>query len=113
MSKDRDVLRRGMRVEGGSKKPAKPAKPKKPKKDQVKTDSRGRKRNYGKEYIRDHSSKKAKKDRSGRNAANALLNPPKGKDVHHRDGNPQNNDRDNLGEVSRKWNRGESNRRRA
>jgi len=77
-----------------------------------KRDKRGRKRRYKAEYKRDHSSKKDKQDRSSRNTARARLNPPKGKEVHHKDGNPQNNNPGNLGVVSRSYNRAEGNRRR-
>jgi len=78
----------------------------------VKRDGRGRKRRYKAEYKRDHSSEKDKKDRASRNAARARLNPPKGKEVHHKDGNPQNNSKKNLGVVSRSYNRADGNRRR-
>lgn len=91
MAEDRDVLRRGMRL---------------------KRDSRGRKRDYKKEYARDHASASDKSSRASRNLARRKKGSPAGKDVHHRDGNPKNNSPDNLGVVSRKWNRGESNRRR-
>ena len=78
----------------------------------LKTDGRGRKRNYKAEYKRDHSSKKDKKDRGSRNKAHAKLSPPKGKEVHHKDGNPQNNSPGNIATVSRSYNRADGNRRR-
>jgi hypothetical protein len=55
------------------------------------------KRNYKQEYANYHSKTKQKKNRAGRNAARrAALKSGQakkgdGKDVHHRDGNPQNN----------------------
>jgi len=78
----------------------------------LKTDGRGRKRNYKAEYTRDHKPKKDKKDRASRNKAHAKLNPPKGKEVHHKDGNPQNNSKGNIATVSRSYNRADGNRRR-
>ena len=66
-------------------------------------------RNYKKEYRRDHSSTKDKKDRASRNAAHNAKERnggvPKGKDVHHKDGNPRNNKRSNLQVLSRSKNR--------
>ncbi len=66
-------------------------------------------RDYKKEYRRDHSSTKAKKDRASRNAAHAAKERnggvPSGKDVHHKDGNPRNNKRSNLQVMSRSKNR--------
>lgn len=53
-------------------------------------------RDYKKEYRRDHSSAKAKKDRAGRNKANRMKKPGKGKNVHHKNGNPQDNRKSNL-----------------
>jgi 5-methylcytosine-specific restriction endonuclease McrA len=41
------------------------------------------KRNYKKEYARDHAPKKDKKDRAKRNAANRKLKPGPGKEVDH------------------------------
>jgi 5-methylcytosine-specific restriction endonuclease McrA len=42
-----------------------------------------KKRDYKKEYRRDHSSTKAKKARAARNKANRKLKPGKGKEVDH------------------------------
>lgn len=42
-----------------------------------------KKRNYKKEYARDHSSAKAKKDRAARNKANRKLKPKNGQEVDH------------------------------
>jgi 5-methylcytosine-specific restriction endonuclease McrA len=42
-----------------------------------------KKRNYKKEYARDHSSTKAKKDRAARNKANRTLKPKNGQEVDH------------------------------
>lgn len=66
-----------------------------------------RKRNYKKEYQRDHSSTTAKKNRAKRNAAHRKLNPPKGKEVDHvrplsKGGS---NNASNLRVVSKKRNR--------
>ncbi len=45
------------------------------------------------------------KNRSNRNKARRKLKGCKGKDVHHRDGNPRNNKRSNLTCMSKKKNR--------
>ena len=56
-----------------------------------------KKRDYKKEYARDHASKKAKTERASRNKARRTLTKSgrvkkgDGKDVDHRDGNPRNN----------------------
>jgi len=53
-------------------------------------------RNYRKEYDNYHSKDKQKKNRAGRNLARRMMKKKvgiKGKDVHHKDGNPQNNSR--------------------
>ena len=56
----------------------------------------------GSEYDRDHSSAKDKKDRAARNKAHATKTEQvgeaamKGKDVHHKDGDPTNNAPSNL-----------------
>ena len=69
-------------------------------------------RNYREEYDKYQSSSKSKKDRAKRNAARRKLmalgavSKGDGKDVHHRDNNPQNNNRSNLQVTSRKKNRG-------
>ncbi|HIA03798.1 MAG TPA: HNH endonuclease [Myxococcales bacterium] len=42
------------------------------------------KRNYKKEYARDHSSKKDKLDRAARNKANKEEDPPPGYEVDHK-----------------------------
>ena len=49
-------------------------------------------RNYRKEYDNYHSSSKQKKNRAGRNLARRMMKKRvgiKGKDVHHKDGNPR------------------------
>ena len=65
-------------------------------------------RDYKKEYKRDHKPKKDKLDRAGRNKAHAIKERnggvPKGKAVHHSDGNPRNNKRSNLKVISRSRN---------
>jgi len=67
-------------------------------------------RNYKKEYENYHSSKEQKKRRAGRNKARRSLKDNKGivgKDVHHKDNNPLNNDKSNLSVVTQKYNRTE------
>jgi len=69
-------------------------------------------RNYAKEYRTYHSKPKQKKRRAHRNAARALMTASgavrkgDGKDVHHRDRNPANNAKKNLGVSTKKANRG-------
>jgi hypothetical protein len=65
-------------------------------------------RDYRKEYDNYHSSEKQKKNRAGRNLARRMMKKRvgiKGKDVHHKDGNPQNNSTSNLAITSIKYNR--------
>ena len=64
-------------------------------------------RNYKKEYERYHSKPEQKLRRAARNAARRSVNAPKGKDVHHKDNNPMNNDKSNLSVVSQNYNRKE------
>ena len=67
-------------------------------------------RNYKKEYENYHSKPEQKKRRAGRNKARRQLKDTKGivgKDVHHKDGNPMNNDKSNLSIVTQKYNRTE------
>ena len=67
-------------------------------------------RNYKKEYDNYHSSPEQKKRRAGRNKARRSLKDNKGivgKDVHHKDNNPLNNDKKNLSIVTQKYNRTE------
>ena len=64
-------------------------------------------RNYKKEYERYHSKPEQKLRRAARNAARRSVNAPKGKDVHHKDNNPLNNDKKNLSVVSQNYNRKE------
>jgi len=67
-------------------------------------------RNYKKEYQNYHSSDEQKKRRAGRNKARRSLKDNKGivgKDVHHKDNNPLNNDKKNLSIVTQKYNRTE------
>jgi hypothetical protein len=45
-----------------------------------------------------------KKKRAARNKAHKLMNPPKGKEVHHKDGNPLNNSPKNRSVVSKLFN---------
>lgn len=78
----------------------------------TKTSKPKRKRNYDKEYARDHASPTQKKRRAGRNAARAKMvaagKVKKGdkKDVHHKDHNTRNNKASNLKVTTRKKNRG-------
>jgi len=64
-----------------------------------------RKCNYRKEYDEYHAKPVQKKRRAGRNAANSKLKPPKGKEVHHKNGNAQDNRRSNLAVISKTANR--------
>ena len=70
-----------------------------------------KKRNYKKEYNRDHASTKAKKDRASRNKVRrqalktGRVKKGDGKDVHHVDGNPRNNSAKNLRVVKKSANR--------
>ena len=64
-----------------------------------------RKRNYRKEYDEYHAKPVQKKRRASRNAANKRLKPPKGKEVHHKNGNPRDNRRSNLAVISKTKNR--------
>ena len=63
------------------------------------------KRNYKKEYKATHGTKKGKLDRAGRNKANRLKKPGKGKEVHHKNGNPRDNSTKNLKVISKRKNR--------
>jgi len=62
-------------------------------------------RNYKKEYVRTQGTAKGKLDRAGRNKARKMLNPPKGMEVHHKNGNPRDNRRSNLKVITKKRNR--------
>ena len=70
-----------------------------------------KKRDYKKEYNRDHASTKAKKDRALRNKVrrqalkSGRVKKGDGKDVHHVDGNPRNNSAKNLRVVKKSANR--------
>jgi len=64
-------------------------------------------RNYKKEYDNYHSKPEQKLRRAARNAARRSVDAPKGKDVHHKDNNPMNNDKKNLSVVSQNYNRKE------
>ena len=71
-------------------------------------------RNYKKEYENYHSKPEQKKRRAGRNKARKLFQDKKGivgKDVHHKDNNPLNNDKSNLSIVTQKYNRTEPRKR--
>jgi hypothetical protein len=68
-------------------------------------------RNYKKEYANYHSSDKQKKRRAARNASRSLMIKKRGaaavagKDVDHKDRNPQNKSTSNLRIQSKKKNR--------
>ena len=70
-------------------------------------------RDYKKEYANYHSDPEQIKRRAQRNKARRLLKAIKtekelrGKDVHHKDGNPNNNDKKNLSVVTQNYNRKE------
>ena len=57
-------------------------------------------RNYKKEYENYHKRPEQKLRRAARNAARRSVDAPKGKDVHHKDNNPMNNDKKNLSNHS-------------
>ena len=87
-------------------------------KDSIKKYEKGRKeeteveedRDYKKEYENYHSDPEQIKRRAKRNEARRTLKNRKdikGKDVHHKDNNPMNNDKSNLSIVSQKFNRTE------
>ena len=70
----------------------------------------GEERDYKKEYENYHSSPEQIKRRAKRNEARRILKNRKGikgKDVHHKDNNPMNNDKSNLSIVSQNYNRKE------
>lgn len=68
-------------------------------------------RNFREEYKRYHSSPEQKKRRASRNAARRKMEKAgkvrkgDGKDVAHKDGNPNNNKSSNLGVQSKSKNR--------
>jgi|TARA_Y100000114_G_C11734346_1_gene315344 hypothetical protein len=68
-------------------------------------------RDYKREYEQYHSKPDQKKRRAGRNRARRIMTMLKrvkkgdGKDVHHKDGNPENNSKKNLRVESKKTNR--------
>ena len=70
-----------------------------------------KKRNYKKEYKRDHSSRSSKLDRASRNKVRrqalktGKVKKGDGKDIDHKDGNPRNNSKKNLRVVKRSSNR--------
>lgn len=76
----------------------------------------GEERDYKKEYDTYHSKPEQKKRRAGRNRARSMMKNSKGikgKDVHHKDGNPENNDKKNLSIVTQHYNRREPRLREA
>jgi hypothetical protein len=71
-----------------------------------------RSRNYKKEYREYHALPEQKKRRAARNTARSILEKEgkvkkgDGKDVDHKDRNPNNNSKKNLSVSSQKKNRG-------
>ena len=87
-----------------------------------KRDSRGRVRDYPKEYKEYHGKPKQKEERASRNAARKKVSDwykahgkklSSKKDVDHKDRNPRNNGSGNLRTMDRGANRAKSNRDRA
>ncbi len=86
----------------------------------IKRDARGTLRDYKREYSRFQSSAKAKRERALRNRArrqaerDGRVHKGDGKEVDHKDSNPNNNSLSNLRVVSRTFNRSrkENSRRR-
>tara|TARA_B100001113_G_C21095160_1_gene616241 strand:+ start:487 stop:1227 length:741 start_codon:yes stop_codon:yes gene_type:complete len=73
-------------------------------------DDLGEDRDYKKEYENYHKDPEQIKRRAKRNEARRILKNRKGikgKDVHHKDNNPMNNDKSNLSIVSQNYNRKE------
>ena len=68
-----------------------------------------KKRNYKKEYKNYHSKTEQVKNRQSRNKARRILKSKgvnvKGKDVAHKNGNPKDNKKKNLGVAKRSSNR--------
>jgi len=68
-------------------------------------------RDYKKEYRDYHGKPEQKKNRAARGRAryqmekDGRVKKGDGKDVHHRDGNPNNNRRSNLTTTSKSYNR--------
>ena len=67
-------------------------------------------RDYKSEYQNYHSQPLQKKNRAKRNLARRIMkrklgNSINGKDIHHLDGNPNNNSSSNLRVVSKSFNR--------
>ncbi len=77
----------------------------------VKRDARGTLRDYGREYKRFQSSKKAKKDRAARNKARrqalaeGKVHRGDGKEIDHKNSTPTDNRKSNLRIISRHANR--------
>ena len=70
-------------------------------------------RNYAREYANYHSRPDQIERRSARNSARRFMSKGateeelEGKDVHHKDNNPLNNDKKNLSIVTQHYNRRE------
>ena len=62
-------------------------------------------RNYKREYVSTQGTAKGKLDRAGRNKARKMLKPPKGMEVHHKNGNPRDNSAKNLSVTTKRANR--------
>ena len=86
----------------------------------LRRDARGTLRDYGREYQKFGSSKKAKRDRAARNKARrqalreGRVHKGDSLELDHRDSNPSHNSKSNLRVVSRTFNRSrkENSRRR-
>ena len=72
-----------------------------------------KKRNYKKEYENYQGKEKQKENRAARNSSRAAMKKKgkvskgDGKDVHHKDNNPMNQDKTNLSIVTKNYNRKE------
>ena len=85
---------------------------KKPKKKRKRKYNKSTGRDYKRDYEQFQSKPEQIRDRASRNAAraeeekNGNVSRGDGQDVHHVDGNPQNNSRKNIKVVSKSENRG-------
>ena len=62
-------------------------------------------RKYAKEHYAEYYGQPIqKKKRAARNKARKIANTPKGKEAHHKDGNPFNNKKSNISNVTKLYN---------